>query len=133
MKLFFFCSNDIMTNLAVFETLKEYGGIWRIQFWEVLQVASSEVYHIAVRNGFIDAKNPVSVLSVVSKKEFDAKSRGRSENMCKINKTIFTISMVVHRIKNLNLYNVLSDIINGGTQDNDEQNKVKHSSRFSLH
>ena len=43
-------------NLAVFETQKKHGGICRIQFWEVFQVAGPQVHHIADKNGSIDSK-----------------------------------------------------------------------------
>ena len=35
----------------------------RIQFWEVFQVAGLQVHNIAGKNGFIDSKNSVSILS----------------------------------------------------------------------
>ena len=53
----------MLTNLAVFETQKKDRGICRLQFWEVLQAASPQVHHIADKNGLIDSKNPVSILS----------------------------------------------------------------------
>ena len=33
-------------------------GTCRIQSWEVFQVASPQVHHIADKNGFTDSKNP---------------------------------------------------------------------------
>ena len=38
-------------------------GTCGIQFWEMLQVARPQIHQIEDKNGFIDSKIPVSILS----------------------------------------------------------------------